>query len=81
MKVEIGQEVKRSRARSTGETIIVFYNGEKNWVTRSINTGDSNVYSTRRAAEIAMSKPEKWSSISAQIVAGELPKFGSEVKV
>jgi len=75
MKVEIGQVVKRSRARSTGETIVVFYNGEKNWVVKSSETGQSNVYSTRRQAEIAMSAPEKWSEISAKIVSGELPKY------
>lgn len=81
MKVEIGQVVKRSRARSTGETIVVFYNGEKNWVVKSLETEQSNVYSTRRQAEIAMSSPEKWSEISAQIAAGELPKYKAEKAV
>lgn len=81
MKVEIGQVVKRSRARSTGETIVVFYNGEKNWVVKSLETEQSNVYSTRRQAEIAMSSPEKWNEISAQIAAGELPKYKAEKTV
>lgn len=75
MKVEIGQVVKHSRARSTGETIVVFYNGEKNWVVKSLETEQSRVYSTRRQAEIAMSKPETWSEISAQIASGQLPKY------
>jgi hypothetical protein len=81
MKVEIGQVVKRSRARSTGETIVVFYNGEKNWVVKSLQTEQSRVYSTRRQAEIAMSKPESWNEISAQIAAGELPKYETEKTV
>lgn len=78
MKVELGQEVKRGRARSTGETIIVFFNGKKNWVTKSIETGESCVFNTRRDAEIAMSKPETWNDISAQIASGELPKYKTE---
>lgn len=81
MKVEIGQVVKRSRARSTGETIVVFYNGEKNWVVKSLETEQSNVYSTRRQAEIAMSKPENWNEISAQIASGQLPKYKTEKTV
>jgi hypothetical protein len=81
MKVEIGQIVKRSRARSTGETIVVFYNGEKNWVVKSLETEQSNVYSTRRQAEIAMSAPEKWNEISAKIVSGELPKYDKSKNV
>jgi hypothetical protein len=78
MKVEIGQVVKQSRARSTGETIIVKFDGKKTWVAKSVQTGEFKAFETRRAAEIAMSKPETWSETSAKITRGDLPKYGSE---
>lgn len=77
MKVEIAQIVKRSRARSTGETIIVRFDGKKTWIVKSIETGEFKVFETRRAAEIAMSKPETWNETSAKIARGDLPKYGS----
>lgn len=81
MKVEIGQVVKRSRARSTGETIIVKFDGNQNWCVKSVQTGEFKGFETRRAAEIAMSKPETWSETSAKIARGELPKYKTEKAV
>ena len=75
MKVELDQEVRRSRAQSTGETIVVIFKGKGLWQTKSLQTDQTAIFSTRRAAEIAMSKPETWNDISAKIVSGELPKY------
>jgi hypothetical protein len=75
MKVELDQEVRRSRAQSTGETIVVIFKGKGVWQAKSLQTGETGTFSTRRAAEIAMSKPETWNQTSAKIFAGELPKY------
>ena len=81
MKVTPGQTVKRSRARSTGETIVVVYYDKNQWAARSLHTGAEFVFPTRRAAEIAMSKPETWNSVSREIVDGKLPKYTKEHEV
>lgn len=81
MKVEIGQVVKRSRARSTGEIIVVVYHDKNKWAARSLHTGAEHVFPTRRAAEIAMSKPETWNPVSKEIVDGKLPKYTKEHEI
>lgn len=75
MKVELDQEVRRSRAQSTGETVVVIFKGKGIWQAKSLQTGETALFPTRRRAEIAMSKPQTWSETSAKIFAGELPKY------